>query len=689
MTVTKERLEIRETPSPFGEPVSRVRDETRDKAHRTSTREASLRGFAVARLVRTLRENWTAYGELVLALTAGVLMFLSLGLSTISQPLAFGAYVLTYAVGGYYKAKEAWTILREEHKLTVDSLMFGAAIAAMAIGYPFEGAMLIFIFALSGALETISMARSRRDLSSLLSAAPTEATLLREGREVQISVEEIQPGMHLLVRPGEVVPADGVIVEGETTINEATITGESVPADKEDGAEVYAGTLNIGGAIVVEATRRPEETVFAKIVRLVEAAQAEMPPAQRLIERIEGYYVYVVFGMTLLLIALLPTVFRMPFSEAVYKAIVFMVVASPCAVVASISPAVFSALSSASRHGVLVKGGGYLETLGKVRIVAFDKTGTLTFGRPRVTDVLPAPEVSEETLLEILATAESRSEHPIARAILAYADTKKIAYGAPEKLTAVAGQGILAEIAGQTYRIGNARHVSFYDLPAEGRSLWEGRVEELAREGKSVVYIARDGMILGIVGLRDVLRPEARRTVQALKRMGIRVAMLTGDREAVAQRIAEELGIDEVRAELLPQNKLDHVRALREAYGAIAMVGDGINDAPALAYADIGIAMGAAGTDVALETSDVVLMKDELERIPYAITLGRTTMRIVKQNLLFAASVIVLLIGVNFGFTLPLPLGVVGHEGSTILVILNSLRLLGIRPAAALNVKLV
>ncbi|MBE3549749.1 MAG: heavy metal translocating P-type ATPase [Brockia lithotrophica] len=639
------------------------------------------RGFAFVRLVRTLRENWAAYGELVLALAAGVLMFLSLALSTVSRPLAMGAYILTYAVGGYYKAREAWTILREERKLTVDALMFGAAIAAMAIGYPFEGAMLIFIFALSGALETISMARSRRDLSSLLSAAPTEATLLREGREERIPVEEIRPGMRLLVRPGEVVPVDGVIVEGETTINEATITGESVPADKETGAEVYAGTLNIGGAVVLEATRRPEETVFAKIVRLVESAQAEMPPAQRLIERVEGYYVYAVFGLTLLLIALLPTVFHVPFSEAVYKAIVFMVVASPCAVVASISPAVFSALSNASRHGVLVKGGGYLETLSKVRVVAFDKTGTLTFGRPRVTDVLPAPEISEESLLEILATAESRSEHPIARAILAYADTKGVAYGAPEKLTAVAGQGILAEIAGQKYRIGNARHVSFHELPAEERSLWEARVEALAEEGKSVVYIARDGKILGIVGLQDVLRPEARRTVQALKRMGIRVAMLTGDREAVARRIAEELGIDEVRAELLPQDKLDHVRALREAYGPITMVGDGINDAPALAYADIGIAMGDAGTDVALETSDVVLMNDELERIPYAIALGRSTMRIVKQNLLFAVSVIALLIGVNFGFSLPLPLGVVGHEGSTILVILNSLRLLGIRPA--------
>ncbi|MFB6362936.1 heavy metal translocating P-type ATPase [Paenibacillus elgii] len=612
------------------------------------------------------------YGEAIAALASGVLIAAAWVAGHSSPSFSIWLYCFAFLVGGFVKAREGWLTLVREKDLDVNLLMIVAAIGAASIGYWTEGAVLIFIFSLSGALETFTMEKSSRDISSLMDLKPETAIVWEEGAEKRVPVEQLRIGDLVLVKPGERLPADGIVQEGSSAVNQASITGESIPVDKAAGDEVFAGTLNGQGALFVQVTKSSESTLFSKIIRLVQEAQSEMPKSQRFIERFERLYARVIILATLLLIALPPWLFGSSWNDTLYRAMVFLVVASPCALVASIMPAMLSAISNSARKGLLFKGGAHLERAAHIRAIAFDKTGTLTYGKPSVTDFLTYQAWSEEELLRIAASVESLSTHPIAKAIVDRAEQLSLELERPSDFQALAGWGVQAGLAGELWKIGKP---GFFEEAGIDEQVLSD-VRKLEQEGKTVVLIQNAAGIAGMIALQDAIRLQARETVAKLKELGVQVVMLTGDQRLTAEAIAREAGIDQVYAGLLPEDKLNIVKTLKEKYTHVAMVGDGINDAPALAAASVGIAMGAAGSDAALETADLVLMNDDLDKIKEAIVLGRRTTRIIKQNIAFSVTVIAFLIAANFFKGIPLPLGVVGHEGSTILVILNGLRLL-------------
>lgn len=611
------------------------------------------------------------HGEMAAALVCGALILLAWILEERFSAIAIPLYLIAYAAGGYVKAKEGLTTLVREKELDVNLLMLLAAIGAAGIGYWTEGGLLIFIFSVSGALETYTMAKSERDLSALMEMKPETACLYSAtGEEKMVPVQELQVGDWVVVKPGERIPVDGVIREGMSAVNQATITGESLPVDKSAGDEVYAGTINGSGSLIVEVERTGENSLFSKIIRLIEESRTRVPESQHRIERLEKGYAKLIILATLLLIFLPPVFLKWSWTESLYRAMVFLVVASPCALVASIMPAILSAISNGARKGVLFKSGVQLEALADIQVVAFDKTGTLTKGRLQVTDWIGYGGMSGEELLQAVGSIETLSEHPIGKAIVEKAKQMKISLSSPSGLQSITGWGVEAEYEGELWKIGKPRLFT-----SIGESIQKD-VARLEREGKTVVLTEKAGEIVGLIALKDTIRPEACQAIQHLKRMGIRVAMLTGDQRITAEAMAREAGIDLVYSELLPEDKVKKIEQLGQNAGKVAMIGDGVNDAPALAVAHVGIAMGGAGSDVALETADVVLMNDDLEKISHAIQLGKRMKRVVKQNICFALSVIVLLITLNFSQVVSLPYGVVGHEGSTILVILNGLRLL-------------
>ncbi|GMX62489.1 heavy metal translocating P-type ATPase [Paenibacillus elgii] len=620
----------------------------------------------------TIASMLSRYGEAIAALASGVLIAAAWVAGHSSPSFSIWLYCFAFLIGGFVKAKEGWLTLVREKDLDVNLLMIVAAIGAASIGYWTEGAVLIFIFSLSGALETFTMEKSSRDISSLMDLKPETAIVWEEGAEKRVPVEQLRIGDLVLVKPGERLPADGIVQEGSSAVNQASITGESIPVDKAAGDEVFAGTLNGQGALFVQVTKSSESTLFSKIIRLVQEAQSEMPKSQRFIERFERIYARAIILVTLLLIALPPLLFGWSWNDTLYRAMVFLVVASPCALVASIMPAMLSAISNSARKGLLFKGGAHLERVSHIRAIAFDKTGTLTYGKPSVTDFLTYQAWSEEELLRIAASIESLSTHPIAKAIVDKAGELSLELERPSDFQALAGWGVQAGLAGEFWKIGKP---GFFEEAGIDEQILSD-VRKLEQEGKTVVLIQNAAGIAGMIALQDAIRPQARETIAKLKELGVQVVMLTGDQRLTAEAIAKEAGIDQVYAGLLPEDKLNIVKTLKEKYTHVAMVGDGINDAPALAAASVGIAMGAAGSDAALETADLVLMNDDLDKIKEAIVLGRRTTRIIKQNIAFAVTVIAFLIAANFFKGIPLPLGVVGHEGSTILVILNGLRLL-------------
>jgi Cd2+/Zn2+-exporting ATPase len=609
--------------------------------------------------------------EMVFAISSGVLMLLAWGIGTWSHVLSIIVYIAAYAVGGYIKAREGIETLVKERDLDVNLLMIAAALGAASIGYWNEGAMLIFIFALSGALESFASERSMKDISALIALRPETALRVDGDGISKVAVGELVVGDLLLVKPGEVIPADGVVQSGGSSVNQSTITGESIPVDKGIGNEVYAGTLNGQGALYVEVTSPAEGTLFSKIIAMVEQAQNETPASQRFIKRLEGVYAKSVIAITILLIVFTPLLLGWTWSQAFYKAMVFLVVASPCAVVASVMPATLSAMSKSARKGVLFKGAAHMDLLSEAKVVAFDKTGTLTSGSPEVTELVVMEGYDRLTVLAACAAAESLSQHPLARAIVRKAMDEGITLRAADELQDLPGWGIEALVEGRKWRIGKAE-ADANGLPSELRN----RMQVLTETGNTVSMVQCDGEYVALIALRDNIRPQAKETIRKLRELGIATAMLTGDRGATAQAIAKEAGVDYVFGDLLPQDKVSHVSELREKYGHVVMVGDGVNDAPALAAATVGIAMGGGGSGAALEIADVVLMNDNLERIADTFSLARRTKRIVRQNLVFAACVILTLVVSNFVQGIALPLGVVGHEGSTILVILNGLRLL-------------
>nr|WP_238996608.1 heavy metal translocating P-type ATPase [Paenibacillus pinistramenti] len=620
------------------------------------------------------------HGEMLQAAGSGLLMLGGWAAGHWSSHwLSLILYVMAYSVGGWTKAKEAAVTLVKERDLDVNLLMIAAAVGAAAIGYWNEGAMLIFIFALSGALESFASDQSRKSISSLMAMRPEKGVRVSGGRMESVPVSELAAGDLVLVRPGEIIPADGIIQSGSSAVNQAAITGESIPADKTAGDEVYAGTLNGENALYVEVSGPAEDTLFAKIVALVEQAEEAVPASQRFIEKFEGIYARTIVAATLLLIVLCPFVFGWTWNLSFYKAMVFLVVASPCALVASIMPAMLSAISSSARKGILFKGSIHVQNLAETRVVAFDKTGTLTMGKPVVTDLIAKEGEEEARLLQMAASAEQGSSHPLAKAVVAEAARQGIALQPITEMKSIAGWGVEAIIGGAEWRIGkpgSAAQLSIDHCPqAEEEAWWMEPVRKLESEGKTVSVILRNEELVGLLALRDEVRPAAKAAVSRLHELGIKAAMLTGDNEATARAIAAEAGIDVVLSGLLPQDKAKQIERLRGQYGGVVMVGDGVNDAPALAAANVGIGMGA-GSGAALDAADVVLMNDDIGRIAGAISLSRRSLSIVKQNMIFAVAVITLLIAGNFGIGIPLPLGVVGHEGSTILVILNGLRLL-------------
>jgi Cd2+/Zn2+-exporting ATPase len=637
-----------------------------------------MSSLTFSRLPALLKEHPDALS----AILCGILVVLGwltlqsgwLGVALLILPAA-------YVIGGYQSAREGLTTLVDEKELDVDLLMIVAALGAAGLGlwrreYSFivDGAILILIFSISGALEGYAMQHTERSIRSLMSLTSDTARVLRNGREEAIAITDLHIGNEVIVKPGELVPTDGLVVEGFSTLNQAPITGESMPVEKTIGDEVFAGTINGNGALKLKLHQPPESSLIQRVIRLVEQAQTETPPSQQFIERFERGYakVIVIAGIVLALVP--PFLWGWSWETTIYRALIFLVVASPCALMAAIMPTLLSGIAQGARQGILFKNGAQLELIGRVSAIAFDKTGTLTTGKPQVVQVIAASQ-TEQQVLQIAASLESMSEHPIGEAVVKFAQQQHLEWQSAMNVQAHSGRGITGEIDQHLAIVGKSAFVW------EQVGGWSDAVIESAQRleetGKTVVWVAYAGKPLGIIAIADTVRPEAVSTIARLKQLGIRdIVMLTGDNHRTARSIAQELGIDQVYSELLPENKVDVVRSLQHRHQTVAMVGDGINDAPALAQATVGIAMGTAGSDVALETADMVLMADRLDKLVTAICLGRRSQRVIKQNIVFALGFIVLLLVANFVSHMSLPLGVVGHEGSTVLVTLSGLRLL-------------
>ncbi len=593
-----------------------------------------------------------------------------------AAPWLWGSlFVLAYLSGGGFAARNGFAALRQK-QIDVDFLMVAAALGAALIGQWVEGGVLLFLFALSNALEHYAMDRTRHAIRALMDLRPTTARVRRGDQVAMTPVEELVVGDVLDVRPGERLPADGEVISGQSALDQSPITGESIPVARGVGDAVFAGSINGGGALDIRVTKRAQDSTLARIILLVEEAQSERAPTQRRLDAFEQKYAVGIIVFAALVAMLPPLLLGWTWAAAFYKSMMLLVVASPCALVISTPASILSAIAAGARSGVLFKGGAHVESLAGVNVVAFDKTGTLTEGKPRVTEVEPTACCAADELLALAATVEARSEHPLAQAIVNAARERQLTLGAADNLQAAVGRGVTAQTNGRVIHIGTPAHLQEQGiaLPAALAT----RAETLEAQGKTVMLIGDDRQrALGLIAVADTVRPEARAMVAALKAGGVKkVVMLTGDNQRAAQAIGAAAGVDEVRAELLPEDKVAAVKALLVEYGNVAMVGDGVNDAPALATATVGIAMGAGGSDVALETADVVLMASDLSKLPYALNLSRKAMRIVRQNLTFAMSVIVVLIASAIFNVISLPLGVVGHEGSTVIVVLNGLRLL-------------
>ena len=629
---------------------------------------------------------------------------------------AIVVFALTaYAAGGYSGARAALADAGRGN-FNIDFLMIAAALGAAFIGEWEEGALLLFLFTLSGALESFASDRTRQAIIRLAELRPDTASVRREGAVIEMCVEALAIGDVVVVKPGERMPVDGTVIQGTTTVDQSPITGESIPVYKGVGDTVFSGTINGSGALELEVSKLASDSTISKIIGLVQEAQNNAAPTQRLIDRFSQPYTLAVIGVTLLAIAV-PVIFAAePFGRTIYRAMTLLVVASPCALIISTPASILSAIAAAAREGILFKGGAYLEKAANLDMLAFDKTGTLTYGKPELTDVVPLNGYSEEDLIGCAAGAESLSEHPIAQTIVERAQEMNLAYDSPEDFRGIAGHGVQAIYGNGASKemvyIGNDKLFmsEAMDLSPSIRELGK----RLQGEGKTAILVVRrrialeekvaeivageaaspsgpqsaaasgrDWEAVGLLAVADTVRSNASETIATLKQLGItRVAMVTGDNQDVAAAVGEQVGLEEVYAELLPEEKVRIVGELVEA-GSVAMIGDGVNDAPAMAASDLGIAMGGAGTDVALETADVVLMSDDLSKLPFMLRLSRRAGEIVRQNLYFSVGIILTLVVLTVivpflvpDFRLPLPVGVLGHEGSTLIVVINGLRML-------------
>ncbi|HEY3318305.1 MAG TPA: heavy metal translocating P-type ATPase [Coriobacteriia bacterium] len=625
------------------------------------------------------RAWWSTYRHELSTAACGVLLVLGTALVYFGSRGAWDPSVFAFLgailAGGWITARRAVASLRAR-SLDMNVLMTVAVIGATAIGDWREGATVVFLFALGGLLESRSLARTRRSIRDLMQLAPERARVRRGGADIELPPDEAIVGDLLVVKPGERIALDGEVVRGASAVDESPITGESVPAEKDVGDTVYAGTLNTSGLLEVRVESLASDSTLARVIYLVEEAQARRAPMQRLVDRFTKYYTPAVVGLAVAVAAVPPVLGLGSFAVWFYRALVLLVISCPCALVISTPVAIVSAITRATRDGVLVKGGAFLEIAPKVRAVAFDKTGTLTLGRPAVVGVVPLDSMPTEEIVCLAAMLETGSTHPIAGALVRAAEDacSAASLASMSDYRDVAGKGVTARIGGTAYAVGSAAFARETGALRDGA---EGRIAEMEQRGETVLVLSRENEAVGLVGVSDEIRPDARETVRRLRRAGIEhVVMLTGDNERTARAVAERAGVTEVRARLLPAGKVDAVRELRERYGSVAMVGDGVNDAPALAASDLGVAMGAAGSDTALETADVALLADDLRALPGFFALGKRTVRNVTQNVAFSVIVklAVLLLAV-FGRA-TLWMAVFADTGVALLVILNGLRLL-------------
>ena len=613
--------------------------------------------------------------ELVFSGVAGLLLLAGwlTGLAGAPRTLSLGLLLGAYAAGGFYTLRDAWQSVKSR-SFDIDTLMIVAAAGAAALGAWLEGALLLFLFSLGHALEHMAMDRARKAIEALAELAPKTAIVRRDGVEIEVRVEELQRGDRVIVKPGQRIPADGQVASGNSAVDQAPITGESMPVDKQPGDKVFAGTVNGEGMLTIEVTKLAQESTLARMVTMVAEAQTQKSPTQRFTDRFERIFVPVVLVGAVLLIVL-PPLFGFPFAESFYRAMAVLVAATPCALAIATPSAVLSGIARAARGGVLIKGGAHLENLGVLTAIAFDKTGTLTIGKPKVTDVI-AISGDEARLLTIAAAVESRSAHPLAQAVVTEAKGRGLSWDEAGEVEAVTGKGVRAEFGGQKIAIGNARLFEGEAIP----EVVQQHAERLQTEGKTLMLIQADGQFLGIFALADTPREGVKQVLERLHQTGIRkTIMLTGDNERVGRAIADAVGLDEVKAGLLPEDKVKAMEELAQRYGQVAMVGDGVNDAPAMARATVGIAMGGAGTDVALEAADVALMGDDLSRLPFAVALSRASKRIIRQNLWVSLGVVALLVPATLFGWAGIGVAVLIHEGSTLVVVLNALRLLAYR----------
>lgn len=613
--------------------------------------------------------------RLVATAVSGILFFLGMVTEYVIHldVLYLAFYAGAIVVGGYYIARRGVAAIIEKY-LDINMLMVVAVAGSIAIGAYTEGSAIVFLFSLAEMLESFSIARTRKSISELMDFAPNQALVKAGEKEEYYDVNDVSIGDIVVVRPGERVPMDGVVEKGQSSVDESAVTGESKPAKKKVGDLVFAGTLNAEGYLEFRVTKKFEDTVISKIVKLVEEAETKKAPTERLVDRFAKYYTPVVVITAVLVMTIPAFVFAQPFDTWFYRGLVLLVISCPCALVISTPVSVVSAITGATRKGILFKGGAYLERMGQISMVAFDKTGTITRGRPEVEEIIPLNSYTNEEVLKVAASAENRSEHHLARAVMTKAKELEVRALETESFEAVAGKGVSAVILGRRVYAGS---VQFFRDQGIDVSKHEDLIGEKNREGRTVIVIGTEKEVMGLLTVRDVPRPEAKETIAELKRIGIKkVVMLTGDDEQVAASVAKELGIDEYRARLLPEQKVKAVEEYQREHGPLIMVGDGVNDAPALAAAEIGVAMGVAGTDIALEAADVALMGDDLRTVVYGIRLSRKAARVIKQNVSVSLAVKMLFFALVFPGFITLWLAIlIGDLGTSFGVITNAMRL--------------
>lgn len=618
-----------------------------------------------------LKRNWT----LVISVILIAIAFYFRATAGENDIITKSLFISAIVIGGFSLFTEG---IKDLLKLnfSMEVLMTVAIIGASIIGEWAEGSIVVILFAVSEALERFSMDKARQSIRSLMDIAPKEALIRRGNKEKMINVSDIQIGDIMIIKPGQKIAMDGVVIKGHSAVNQAAITGESVPVEKQINDEIFAGTLNEEGILEVEVTKHVNDTTIAKIIHLVEEAQGERAPAQAFVDKFAKYYTPSIMAISALIIIIPPLLFGGDWNTWLYQGLSLLVVGCPCSLVISTPVSIVSAIGNSAKNGVLVKGGIYLEEIGGLKAIAFDKTGTLTKGTPSVTDFIVSDIKQENQYLSIISALELLSQHPLASAIIKEADKKESNYQMIDILNfkSVTGKGIKGDYQGTTYFVGSPK---LFDSELIKQASIMKNYEKLQEQGKTVMIFGTEQNILAIIAVADELRESSSEVIAKLHQLGIEhTIMLTGDNIRTAKSIGEQVGVTDIKGDLMPQDKLDYIKELKEKYGKVAMVGDGVNDAPALASATVGIAMGGAGTDTALETADVALMGDDLQKLPFIVNLSRKTLKIIKQNITFSLSIKFLALLLIIPGWLSLWIAIVADMGATLLVTLNGLRLM-------------